>query len=91
MTRKEQDVNSRRGIVERKAKLLAKRKNEIKQKERIIEKSRKHLNKLKDNYGKAQLLDIGDSKPSSVNSKLKTLDSLHKKSQKIDNLKINYR
>ncbi|MFV9972194.1 MAG: hypothetical protein AB8V06_03450 [Francisella endosymbiont of Hyalomma asiaticum] len=85
LTRKEQDVNFRRGIVERKAKLLAKRENEIKQKERIIEKSRKHLNKLKDNYGKAQLLGIGDSKPRSVNSKLKTLDSLHKKSQKIDN------
>ncbi|ORM38909.1 hypothetical protein A2G94_02900 [Francisella endosymbiont of Ornithodoros moubata] len=83
LTRKEQDVNSRRGIVERKAKLLAKRENEIKQKERIIKKSRKHLNKLKDNYGKAQLLGIGDSKPSSVNSKLKTLDSLHKKSQKL--------
>lgn len=30
------------------------------------------------------MLGIGDSKPSSVNSKLKTLDSLHKKSQKID-------
>lgn len=85
LTKKEQDVNSRRGIVERKAKLLAKRENEIKQKERIIEKSRKHLNKLKDNYGKAQLLGIGDSKPSSVNSKLKTLDSLHKKITKIDN------
>ncbi|OEZ33496.1 hypothetical protein AS144_02985 [Francisella endosymbiont of Amblyomma maculatum] len=30
------------------------------------------------------MLGIGGSKPSSVNSKLKTLDSLHKKSQKID-------
>ena len=83
LTRKEQEVNFKKGIVERKAKLLAKREVEIKQKEQIIEKAQKQLKKLKNNYGKAQLLDIGDSKPRSINSKLKTLNSLHKRSQKV--------
>ncbi|MEY8872366.1 hypothetical protein AB9G23_08020, partial [Francisella philomiragia] len=85
---KERDVIEKKGFVEREGKQVAKKEAEIKQREQVIERMQKQLNKLKYDYGKTQLMGTGDSKPSSNKTTAKQKESYTSNSSDVISSKL---